>query len=286
MTAFPSPQPGLQELAGKVALVTGAARNIGRAIAIELAGAGAAVMVAARTSRQDVEQTRDLLRANGGRAEFALADLGQPGGAAQVVDACIAAFGRLDIVVANAALRSDAPIENIGAEEWRGVVSSILDATFFCAQAAAPHLRRSGGAPLLAWAEWPPTPASPAVPMYPPPRPASWDCCVLSRPNGPPDGITVNCVSPGYIGTERHGAVPQHFRDRPVPLGRPGTPRKWQPPCAFSQGQAAGSSPARSCTSTAVGTWAGNNIKRVERNGRGVHLYKHIQCGCQLCASI
>ncbi len=174
MTAFPSPQPGGRELAGKVALVTGAARNIGRTIAVELAEAGAAVLVTARTSRQDAEQTCDLVRASGGRAEVAFADLGQPSGAAQVVDACLAAFGRLDIVVANAALRSDALIETIDAEQWRRVVSSILDATFFCAQAAAPHLRRSGGAPLSPWGGWAPIPASPAAPMYPPPRPAWW----------------------------------------------------------------------------------------------------------------
>jgi 3-oxoacyl-[acyl-carrier protein] reductase len=251
MTVFPSPQPGLQELAGKVALVTGAARNIGRAIAIELAGAGAAVLVAARTSRQDVEQTRDLLRASGGRAEFALADLGQPGGAAQVVDACIAAFGRLDIVVANAALRSDAPIESIGAEEWRRVVSSILDATFFCAQAAAPHLRRSGGAFIGLGGVAAHTgiagrthvsAAKAGVVGLIHSLAAEWA----------PDGITVNCVSPsdttlcrGISGTDPcHSVGPAH-------------PRKWPPPCAFSQGQAAGSSPARSCTSTAVGTWAG-----------------------------
>ena len=226
MTVFPSPQPGLQELAGKVALVTGAARNIGRAIAIELAGAGAAVLVAARTSRQDVEQTCDLLRASGGRAEFALADLGQPGGAAQVVDACIAAFGRLDIVVANAALRSDAPIESIGAEEWRRVVSSILDATFFCAQAAAPHLRRSGGGAFVGLGG---VAAHTGIAGRTHVSAAKAGVVGLIRSlaaEWAPDGITVNCVSPGYIGTERHDAVPRHFRDRPVPLGRPGTPQE------------------------------------------------------------
>src|ERR1700730_12929139 len=135
MTVSPSASPGVRELAGKVALVTGAARNIGRAIAIELAEAGAAVLVAARASRQDAEQTCGLIRANGGRAELALADLGDPGGAARVVDACVGAFGRLDMVVANAALRSDGPIETIDAKERQRGVSSILDATFFCAPA-------------------------------------------------------------------------------------------------------------------------------------------------------
>jgi 3-oxoacyl-[acyl-carrier protein] reductase len=223
MMDIPTPQPGMQELAGKVALVTGAARNIGRAIALELGAAGATVLVAARTSRQDAEQTCDLLRASGGRAELALADLGQPGEAARVVDACLAAFGRLDIVIANAALRSDAPIESIGAEEWRRVVSSILDATFFCAQAAAPHLRRNGGAFVTLGG----VAAHTGIAGRTHVSAAKAGVVGLTRAlasEWAPDGVTVNCVSPGYIGTERHGAVPQHFRDRPVPLGRPGSP--------------------------------------------------------------
>jgi len=226
MTAFPSPQPGGRELVGKVALVTGASRNIGRTIAVELAEAGAAVLVTARTSHQDAEQTCDLVRASGGRAEVAFADLGQPTGAVQVVDACLAAFGRLDIVVANAALRSDALIETIDAEEWRRVVSSILDATFFCAQAAAPHLRRSGAGAFVTLGG---VAAHTGIAGRTHVSAAKAGVVGLTRAlasEWASDGITVNCVSPGYIGTERHGAVPRHFRERPVPLGRPGMPQE------------------------------------------------------------
>src|ERR1700692_1674427 len=106
MTVPPSASPGVRELAGKVALVTGAARNIGRAIAIELAEAGARARGAARASRQHAEETGGLIRANGGRAEVALADLGEPGGATRVVDACVGAFGRLDMWGGNQRLPS------------------------------------------------------------------------------------------------------------------------------------------------------------------------------------
>lgn len=116
---------GARELNGKVALVTGAARNIGRAIALSLAKGGADVLVAAHRSVPEAQETRDLARAAGSRAEVALGDLAEPDGARRVVDRCVAAFGRLDIVVCNAALRSDHPLETISPDEWRLYIDSM-----------------------------------------------------------------------------------------------------------------------------------------------------------------
>ena len=96
-----------QVLAGRVALVTGSARNIGRAIAMALARSGAAVMVNARTSREEAEHVVAEIRAAGGRGAVRLADVSQPTQAADLVAATVAEFGGLDILVNNASVRKE-----------------------------------------------------------------------------------------------------------------------------------------------------------------------------------
>src|SRR6201747_782054 len=94
-------RPG-NELEGKVALVTGGARNIGRAIARSLAAGGAAVMVNANTSRAEAEQTVAMIKSAGGRAALHIADVTDAGAVAALVDAAVREFGRLDVLINNA----------------------------------------------------------------------------------------------------------------------------------------------------------------------------------------
>src|SRR5689334_13507918 len=109
------------ELAGKVALVTGGARNIGRAIARSLAAGGAAVMVNANTSRAEAEQTVAMIKSAGGRAALHIADVTDPKAVTAMVEATAGAFGRLDFLVNNAAVRAETPFADITYEEWRHV---------------------------------------------------------------------------------------------------------------------------------------------------------------------
>src|SRR5205814_5430943 len=97
--------PG-DELAGKVALVTGGARNIGRAICRSLAAGGAAVMVNARTSRAQAEETVALIEQAGGKAGVHIADVTDPAQVRVLVEATVQRFGRLDVLVNNAAVRA------------------------------------------------------------------------------------------------------------------------------------------------------------------------------------
>src|SRR6266446_4022729 len=131
------------ELAGKVALVTGGARNIGRAICRSLASGGAMVMINANTSQSEAKHTVAMIKSNGGKAAFYFADVTDPAAVAKMVDATVRQFGRLDILVNNAAVRSETPFEDIKLEEWRRVISTVLDGAFLCTQSSLPHLIRT-----------------------------------------------------------------------------------------------------------------------------------------------
>ncbi len=131
------------ELECRVALVTGAARNIGRAIARSLAAGGAAVMVNANTSRADAEKTVAMIKADGGKAACYMADVTDVAAVQAMVDATVKQFGRLDFLVNNGSWRPDIKFEETTLEQWRRVLSVTLDGAFICTQACLPHLRRA-----------------------------------------------------------------------------------------------------------------------------------------------
>jgi 3-oxoacyl-[acyl-carrier protein] reductase len=218
-------RPG-NELAGKVALVTGAARNIGRAIARSLAAGGAAVMVNAKTSRTEAQKTVELIGSN---CDLHIADITQPGEAQALVDATVKRFGRLDFLVNNAAVRYETSFEKISYEEWRQVLGIVLDGAFLCAQSALPHLIRAGGGTIV------------NIGGQTAHKGASERAHVITAKAGlagltkalaldlAPHHITVNCVVPGTIESQRGlpGAPerPAHRR-APPPIGRRGEPEE------------------------------------------------------------
>ena len=230
------------ELAGKVALVTGGARNIGRAISLALAAGGASVLVNARSSREDAEQTAALIRAQGGRAAVHLADVTDAGAVAAMAQAAVREFGRLDILVNNAAVRAETPFGEIRLEEWRRIVGTILDGAFLCAQACLPHLRRVGGGAIVNIG---------GVTAH---RGARGRAHVVAAKAGlagltralahdlAADGITVNCVVPGTVDTVRGlPGAPERPADRQhlPPLGRRGAPEEIAAAVRFLSGPGA-----------------------------------------------
>ena len=139
----------MNALQGQVAVVTGAARNIGRATAVALAQAGAKVVVHANTSRAAAEETVRLIEAEGGSAHLVLGDVTEPGFARSLMEQAVTAFGRIDMLVNNAALRRETKFEDLAYAEWREVLSVILDAPFLCAQAALPAMKAAGGGSIV-----------------------------------------------------------------------------------------------------------------------------------------
>ncbi len=149
MNSAPGMRPG-DELAGKVALVTGGARNIGRCIALSLAAGGATVMVNANTSRAEGEATVEMIKKAGGKAALHIADVTDPKAVAALVADTVKQFGRIDMVINNAAIRAETPFDKITFDEWKRVTSIVLDGAFLTTQAALPHLIKAGGGAVVA----------------------------------------------------------------------------------------------------------------------------------------
>jgi len=140
---------GDRELDGKVAIVTGASRNIGRAIAEALAEGGAAVVINAKASREAAEQVAAGIERNGGRATVVLADVTQPDAVNAMVDAVRQRFGRLDILVNNAVTHQDKPFLESTFDDWRRTLTVTLDGAYLCTRAAVPLMIESSGGTII-----------------------------------------------------------------------------------------------------------------------------------------
>ncbi len=215
-----------RELEGRVALVTGAGRNIGRAIALDLAAAGAAVVVNARSNRAEAEAVAAEITAAGGRTAVALGDVTDAGAVAGLVRAALDTFGRLDILVNNAAIRRELPFGEMDFASWRAVLDVCLDGAFHCARAALPALRGSGHGTIV------------NIGGLTGHSGAAKRAHVVTAKAGlagftralahdlAADGITVNLVAPGLIETARDTARPHHRGGRRTLLGREGMPEE------------------------------------------------------------
>lgn len=216
------------ELSGRVALVTGASRNIGRAMALDLADAGAAVVVNAVRAREEAEAVAREIEARGGRAMVVLADVTDPTAVRAMIDATVKRFGRLDILVNNAAVRGERSLEAMELAEFRAVVSLILEGAFLCCQAALPHLKVSDAAAIINIGGM--TGHSGAAERI---HVVAGKAGLAGLTKGlamelAPAGITVNCVVPGLIDTVRVSSaqLPAVHRHNPPLIGRRGHPEE------------------------------------------------------------
>jgi 3-oxoacyl-[acyl-carrier protein] reductase len=195
-----------RELEGRVALVTGASRNIGRCIVRVLADAGATVIVNGRTSMEAAQSVVAEVEAGGGKAFAYLADVADE----RIVDAMFAEvrkrYGRLDILVNNAAVRDVTKLDEIDLATWRYVTGVILDGAFICTKAALPLLRASDAGAIINIGGMSGHTGSAGRPHV---VAAKLGLVGLTRALAHdlgPDGITVNCVVPGYIDTKRNAS--------------------------------------------------------------------------------
>jgi 3-oxoacyl-[acyl-carrier protein] reductase len=224
-------------LAGRVALVTGASRNIGRAIALAFARAGADVVVNARTSRAEAEDVAAEARALGGRALVGMADVRDAAAVERVVTAARAALGPVDVLVNCAAIRREGPFEAMTLDEWREALSVVLDGAYVCTHAVVPGMLAAGGGTVVNIIGLTgQTGASQRAHVVTAKAGLIGFTKALAREYAD-RGITVNGVSPGMIATDRASssatADPAHRRARVVPVGRQGRPAEVAALCCY-----------------------------------------------------
>ncbi|MBX9944533.1 MAG: SDR family oxidoreductase [Reyranella sp.] len=213
-------------LQGKVALVSGAGKNIGRGIALTLARDGAAIVVNGRADRTAVEQVVREIEAAGGRALAAMGDVADPAVAPRLADEAAQAFGGIDILVSNAGLRRQTSFLEMSFAEWREIMSVALDGAFLLAKAVVPQMVARGGGAVVAL-------SGISTHVGTPNR-----CHVSASKSGleglmralavelAPHKITCNALAPGAIDTTRGasaGPAPANRVNRPIPLKRFGT---------------------------------------------------------------
>jgi 3-oxoacyl-[acyl-carrier protein] reductase len=208
---------------GQVALITGGVRRIGRATALALAGEGADVVLHARSSRAEAEAVAREVEALGRHAMVVLADVTDEAAVAAMMAAVDARFGRLDVLVNNAALRGEDEFLEMSFARWREITGTILDGAFLCARGAlarmvprnygriinmgglSAHLGAPGRAHVIA---------------------AKAGLVGLTRALAVEfagHGVTVNCVVPGKIGGKRSAGSGAGIAGAPI-VGREGVP--------------------------------------------------------------
>ena len=215
-----------KELAGKVAIVTGAGRNIGRAIALALAEGGAAVVVNARGNRAEAEAVVREIESSGGKAVAHIGDVADAKAVQAMADAAIKAFGRIDILVNNAALRREKSFAEMDYADWREILDVTLDGAFHCVKACLPALRQAGAGTII------------NIGGLSAHSGAANRAHVVTAKAGivgftralahdlAADGVTVNCVVPGLIGTPRPKDKPEpaHHGTHHTISGKSGRP--------------------------------------------------------------
>ncbi|HEX3952227.1 MAG TPA: SDR family oxidoreductase [Stellaceae bacterium] len=216
-------------LTGKVAIISGAGKNIGKAIAEALARDGAAVVINGRGDRAIIEETASEIRAAGGQAMPYLADISKPDAVEAMVEAAVKEFGGVDIAVNNAGLRRQTAFLQMNLQEWHEILSVALDGAFIMAKATAPEMIKRGGGAFIGLSGVSHHAGSTGR-IHVNASKAGLEGMIRGLAMElAPHNITANTVAPGSIDTVRGasaGGAGGRSNNRAIPLGRQGKPEE------------------------------------------------------------
>jgi 3-oxoacyl-[acyl-carrier protein] reductase len=228
-----------QELSGRVAVITGAGRSIGRAMALELAKGGAAVVVNVRANKAEADAVVKEIEAAGGRAITAVADVTDAPAVERMAKAALEKFGRIDYLVNNAAVRQEKTIEHMTFEDWRRITGIILDGAFHCVKACLTAIKRSDAGSIINVGGLTGAMGSPDRVHVVTAKAGLAGFTRGLAMELAPHKITVNTLVPAMLARpDRPNEIPSHPLYRPV-LGRAAWPTDFAPLTRFLLGPGA-----------------------------------------------
>lgn len=230
-------------LRGRTALITGASRNIGRAIALAFAAEGADVVLNTRVNGEELDAVAEECRKAGVRAVPVLADIADAAAVDAMVSRAQAELGGIDVLVCNAAIRPHTGVEETSLEDWHRVIGVNLHSAFYLSRAVVPGMKARRRGSIIALGGQSSLTGRPKTTAVTAAKTGLLGLVRALAAELGPFGIRANMVVPGFIDTERRYAhwYPE-FRERPpgsaeqiaqIPLGRLGRPEDIAAACVF-----------------------------------------------------
>lgn len=219
----------MARLEGAVAVVTGASRGLGRAIAEELGRGGAKVVVNYSRSKEPAEELVEQLSQDGGEAVAIQADVSDVEQAQRLIEESIERFGRIDVLVNNAGINRDKTLKRLSVEDWDTVVQTDLSSAFYTVHAALPKMMEQESGCIINMSSFVGEAGNIGQANYAAAKAGLLGFTKTAAKELARYGITVNSICPGFIETDMVASIPEEAREKllkTVPLGRFGKPHE------------------------------------------------------------
>lgn len=215
-------------LDGKVAIITGASRGIGRSVAIDLAKAGAKVVINYAGNTAAAEEVQRIIAENGGQAILAQADVSSAEAVETMVKETVSAFGRIDILVNNAGITRDTLLMRMKETDWDAVINTNLKGIFNCTKAVSRIMMKQKSGYIVNMSSVVGLMGNAGQSNYAAAKAGVIGFTKAMAKELAPRGITVNAIAPGFIATDMTAVLSDQVKEElagKIPLGRLGDPK-------------------------------------------------------------